>query len=104
MRTTSAGPSPCTSSSNFLPYTCVFADRVVTWRRRVVDAAGVVWQRTSIGEGTATVTIYTMLFATVLAAVKLLQPAPLASVEPGSPVTAKPVGAVEVTTAASYTG
>ncbi len=70
----------------------------------VVDAAGVVWQRTSIAEGTATVTIYTMLFATVLAAVKLLQPAPLASVEPGSPVAAKPVGAVEVTTAASYTG
>jgi uncharacterized membrane protein len=39
----------------------------------VADAAGVVWQRTSIAEGTATVAIYTMLFATALAAVKLVQ-------------------------------
>jgi uncharacterized membrane protein len=39
----------------------------------VADAAGVVWQRTSIAEGTATVTIYTMLFATALSAVKLVQ-------------------------------
>ena len=39
----------------------------------VVDAAGVVWQRTSIAEGTATVAIYTMLFATALSAVKLVQ-------------------------------
>ena len=69
----------------------------------VADAAGVVWQRASIAEGTATVTIYTMLFATVLAAVKLLQPAPLASAEPGSPVAVEPVRAIDVTTAASYT-
>jgi putative membrane protein len=39
----------------------------------VVDVAGVVWQRTSIAEGTATVAIYTMLFATALSAVKLVQ-------------------------------
>jgi uncharacterized membrane protein len=39
----------------------------------VADASGVVWQRTSIAEGTATVAIYTMLFATVLSAVKLVQ-------------------------------
>jgi putative membrane protein len=39
----------------------------------VADAAGVVWQRTSIAEGTATVAIYTMLFATALSAVKLVQ-------------------------------
>jgi hypothetical protein len=39
----------------------------------VADAAGVVWQRTSIAEGTAVVAIYTMLFATALSAVKLVQ-------------------------------
>jgi putative membrane protein len=39
----------------------------------VADAAGVVWQRTSIAEGTATVAIYTMLFGTALSAVKLVQ-------------------------------
>jgi len=39
----------------------------------VTDAAGVVWQRTSIAEGTATVAIYTMLFATALSALKLAQ-------------------------------
>ena len=39
----------------------------------VTDAAGVVWQRTSIAEGLATVAIYTMLFATALSAVRLVQ-------------------------------
>jgi putative membrane protein len=39
----------------------------------VTDAAGVVWQSSSIAEGEATVTVYTILFATALAAVKLLQ-------------------------------
>ena len=39
----------------------------------VTDAAGAVWQRASIAEGVATVAIYTMLFATALAAVKLVQ-------------------------------
>jgi uncharacterized membrane protein len=39
----------------------------------VTDAAGVVWQRASIAEGTATVTIYTMVFGAALAAVKLAQ-------------------------------
>jgi putative membrane protein len=39
----------------------------------VTDAAGVVWQRASIAEGVAIVAIYTMLFGTALAAVKLVQ-------------------------------
>jgi putative membrane protein len=39
----------------------------------VTDAVGIVWQTRSIAEAEATVTIYTMLFAAALAAVKLLQ-------------------------------
>src|SRR5947208_2521482 len=39
----------------------------------VTDAAGIVWQTRSIAEAEATVTIFTMLFAAALAAVKLLQ-------------------------------
>jgi putative membrane protein len=39
----------------------------------VTDASGVVWQSSSIAEGEATVTIYTILFVTALAAMKLLQ-------------------------------
>ena len=49
----------------------------------VTDAAGVVWQRTSIAEGTATVAIYTMLFATALSAVKLVQGSAAAASAPG---------------------
>jgi hypothetical protein len=39
----------------------------------VTDAAGVVWQTGSIAEARATVSIFTMIFAAVLSAVKLLQ-------------------------------
>jgi uncharacterized membrane protein len=43
----------------------------------VTDAAGLVWQTRSIAESVATVSIYTMLFAVALSAVKLIQaPAP----------------------------
>lgn len=46
----------------------------------ITDAAGVVWQSRSIAEAMATVTIYTMLFATALAAVRLLQASSVAEV------------------------
>src|SRR5579864_3013226 len=39
----------------------------------VTDAVGIVWQTRSIAEAEATVTIFTMLFAAALAAVKVLQ-------------------------------
>jgi putative membrane protein len=39
----------------------------------VTDAAGVVWQTRSIAEAAATVSIYTMVFAAGLSAVKLVQ-------------------------------
>src|SRR6266705_3976712 len=39
----------------------------------ITDAVGIVWQTRSIAEAEATVTIYTMLFAAALSAVKLLQ-------------------------------
>ena len=39
----------------------------------VTDAAGMVWQTRSIAEAAATVSIYTMIFAVVLSAVKLFQ-------------------------------
>jgi putative membrane protein len=51
----------------------------------VTDAAGVVWQARSIAEAAATVSIYTMIFAAGLAAVRLIQglaDARAASVEP----------------------
>ena len=41
--------------------------------RAIPDAVGVVWQTRSIAEAEATVTIFTMLFAAALAAVKVLQ-------------------------------
>ena len=41
--------------------------------RAITDAVGIVWQTRSIAEAEATVTIFTMLFAAALAAVKLLQ-------------------------------
>jgi putative membrane protein len=40
---------------------------------QVTDAAGVVWQARSIAESVATVSIYTMLFAVALSAVRLIQ-------------------------------
>ncbi|MDQ6879004.1 MAG: carotenoid biosynthesis protein [Candidatus Dormibacteraeota bacterium] len=44
-----------------------------TSNSQVTDAAGVVWQTRSIAEAAATVSIYTMIFAVVLAAVRLVQ-------------------------------
>jgi putative membrane protein len=56
---------------------------------QVTDAAGVLWQTRSIAESVATVSIYTMLFAVALSAVKLIQ-APVtateASVDEATPV------------------
>src|SRR2546428_10924338 len=43
---------------------------------QATDAAGVVWQTRSIAESVATVSIYTMLFAVALSAVKLIQAPP----------------------------
>ena len=67
----------------------------------VTDAAGVVWQRTSIVEGTATATIYTMLFATALSAVKLLQGSVAVESAPVSRPPAKPNPAQGVEVGAS---
>jgi len=39
----------------------------------ITDAAGIVWQTRSIAEAEATVSIFTMLFAAALSAVKVLQ-------------------------------
>jgi len=39
----------------------------------ITDAVGIVWQTRSIAEAEATVSIFTMLFAAALAAVKVLQ-------------------------------
>ena len=47
---------------------------------QVADAAGVVWQTRGIAESVATVSIYTMLFAVALSAVRLIQ-APVAATE-----------------------
>jgi putative membrane protein len=57
---------------------------------QVTDAAGVVWQTRSIAESVATVSIYTMLFAIALSAVKLIQApatAPETSAQVATPVT-----------------
>jgi putative membrane protein len=43
---------------------------------QVTDAAGVVWQTRSIAEAMATVSVYTMLFAVALSAIKLIQGGP----------------------------
>jgi putative membrane protein len=58
----------------------------------VTDAGGVVWQRASIAEGTATVAIYTMLFASALVAVKLVRGS-VALVS--APVAAEPIKSPE---------
>jgi hypothetical protein len=63
---------------------------------QVTDAAGVVWQTRSIAESVATVSIYTMLFASALSAVKLIQApatAPETSAQEAKPVTRKVVTA-----------
>ncbi len=49
---------------------------------QVTDTAGVVWQTRSIAEAAATVSLYTMIFAVALAAVKLLQAPAMAVVSP----------------------
>src|SRR5882762_5588269 len=57
---------------------------------QATDAAGVVWQTRSIAESVATVSIYTMLFAVALSAVKLIQtPAtdPETSAQDATPLT-----------------
>jgi putative membrane protein len=46
---------------------------VVGTNSRVTDAAGVVWQTRSIAEAAATVSIFTMIFAAALSAMKMLQ-------------------------------
>jgi hypothetical protein len=58
----------------------------------VTDSAGVVWQTRSIAEAGATVSIYTMIFAAGLSAVKLVQGLTIprdSSVESLSPVQAE---------------
>jgi hypothetical protein len=57
---------------------------------QATDAAGVVWQTRSIAESVATVSLYTMLFAVALSAVKLIQVpaiAPETSAQGATPVT-----------------
>ena len=53
--------------------TAVLAYLVFSGNTQVTDAAGVVWQTRSITEAEATVSIFTMIFVSVLAGVKLLQ-------------------------------
>src|SRR6202140_2918145 len=53
--------------------TAVLSYLVFTGNRVVTDAAGVVWQTRSITEAEATVSIFTMIFVSVLSGVKLLQ-------------------------------
>ena len=57
---------------------------------QVTDAAGVVWRTRSIAEAAATVSIYTMIFAVALSAIKLLQASANSRatiVEEGTPLT-----------------
>jgi putative membrane protein len=57
---------------------------------QVADAAGVIWQTRSIAESLATMSIFTMLFAVALSAVKLIQNPEAAaetSVQQGTPPT-----------------
>jgi putative membrane protein len=53
--------------------TAVLTYLVFSGNTQVTDAAGVVWQTRSITEAEATVSIFTMIFVSVLAGVKLLQ-------------------------------
>src|SRR5207253_3476717 len=57
---------------------------------QVTDAAGVVWQTRSIAESVAIVSLYTMLFAVALSAVRLIQApatAPETAAQGATPVT-----------------
>ena len=57
---------------------------------QVIDAAGVVWQTRSIAESVAIVSLYTMLFAVALSAVRLIQApatAPETAAQGATPVT-----------------
>jgi len=56
-----------------LGLTFVLSYLVSSGNTLVTDAVGVVWQTRSIAEAEATVSIFTMLFAAALSAVKLLQ-------------------------------
>ena len=53
--------------------TAVLSYLVFSGNALVTDAAGVVWQTRSIAEAEATVSIFTMIFVSVLSGVKLLQ-------------------------------
>jgi len=53
--------------------TAVLSYLVFTGNTVVTDAAGVVWQTRSITEAEATVSIFTMIFVSVLSGVKMLQ-------------------------------
>jgi hypothetical protein len=53
--------------------TAVVSYLVFTGNTLVTDAAGVVWQTRSITEAEATVSIFTMIFVSVLSGVKILQ-------------------------------
>jgi uncharacterized membrane protein len=53
--------------------TAVLSYLVLSGNAHVTDAAGVVWQTRSIAEAEATVSIFTMIFVSVLSGVKLLQ-------------------------------
>ena len=60
--------------------TPVLTFAIGTSNTQVADAAGVVWQTRGIAESVATVSIYTMLFAVALSAVRLIQ-GPVAATE-----------------------
>jgi uncharacterized membrane protein len=65
---------------------------------QVTDAAGVVWQTRSIAEAAATVSIYTMIFAVALSAVKLFQASadtPDTVIEEGTPLKREVLTAAE---------
>ena len=65
---------------------------------QVTDAAGVIWGTRSIAEATATVSIYTMIFAVALSAVKLFQGSgntPVTIIDDGSPITSEVLTAAD---------
>ncbi len=71
--------------------TAVLSYLVFTGNAVVTDAAGVVWQTRSITEAEATVSIFTMIFVSVLSGVKMLQASAgvrHASVEAGTGIAA----------------
>jgi putative membrane protein len=72
----------------------VLAHFIAGTNTAITDAAGVVWQSKDIAEAEATVSVYTMLFMTALAAVKLVQGGadgartPIAAIRDAEPSTA----------------